>query len=284
MQRLFEFIVRFKEYITLVLLIIMSFSFMTFGNVAKLGGFRALVIGTIGTVQSAFSWIPNPIALQSENSAMRDLNVQLSNEVVKMRRSVIENDKLRSMLDYKKSEYLPLLTAEVIGKTSTEARNYFTLNKGEADGVQDGMNVITDAGLVGIVISTSKHFCLVQIIINRDSRISSRIERTRSEGVLTWDGTEYLQMRNIPKSYDVQAGDNILSSELSNKYVKDIPIGTIIEVTSDGNSLFRKLKVKPHVNFSSLEHVFIILQTPNPERMKLEQELMKRIEKKFGRQ
>lgn len=280
MQRFFEFIVRFKEYITLVILVVMCFSFMSFGNVAKLGGFRSVVIAGIGMIQNAFSWLPNPVALRSENQALRDLNMQLSNEVVKMRQSVIENDKLRAMLEYKKQSSYPLLNAEVVGKTSIESRNYLTLDKGSDAGVEEGMNVITDAGLVGAVIGTSKSFALVQIIVNRDSRISAKIQRTRDDGIVIWEGTENLTMKDIPKSLDVQAGDEVITSEYSNKYLRDIPIGRVTEVTSDGNSLFRKIIIKPAVNFSSLEQVFVVMKQPNPERLALEKQLEQMLRRK----
>ncbi len=256
MQRFLELIVRFKEYITLFALVVMCFSLMSYGNVAQLGGFRSIVIATIGTMQDAFSWIPNPVALKTENQAIRDLNLQLSGEVVKMRQSVIENERLRSMLEYKNKSTLPLLNSEVVGKTSTDTRNYITIDKGSASGVKDGMTVVTDAGLV-----------------NRDSRISAKIQRTHDDGIITWEGTENLVMKNIPKVQDVQAGDIITTSEYSTKYAKDIVIGSVLEVTSEGNSLFRKIIVKPAVSFSSLEQVFVVLQQPDPERLELEKKM-----------
>ncbi|MBL7973625.1 MAG: rod shape-determining protein MreC [Candidatus Kapabacteria bacterium] len=273
MQRFLELIVRFKEYITLFALVVMCFSLMSYGNVAQLGGFRSIVIATIGTMQDAFSWIPNPVALKTENQAIRDLNLQLSGEVVKMRQSVIENERLRSMLEYKNKSTLPLLNSEVVGKTSTDTRNYITIDKGSASGVKDGMTVVTDAGLVGVVIGTSKSYALVQVVLNRDSRISAKIQRTHDDGIITWEGTENLVMKNIPKVQDVQAGDIITTSEYSTKYAKDIVIGSVLEVTSEGNSLFRKIIVKPAVSFSSLEQVFVVLQQPDPERLELEKKM-----------
>jgi len=246
---------------------------MSFGNVAKLGGFRSVVIATIGTMQDAFSWIPNPVALKTENQAIRDLNLQLSNEVVRMRQSVIENERLRSMLDYKGKTNLQLLTAEVVGKTTTDTRNYITIDKGSENGVTEGMNIVTDAGLVGLVIGTSKSYSLVQVALNRDSRISAKIQRTHDDGIVTWEGTENLVLKNVPKVQDVQAGDVIVTSEFSTKYVKDIVIGNVLEVTTEGNSLFRKIVVKPAASFSSLEQVFVVLQQPDPERMELEKKM-----------
>ena len=99
MQRLFEFVVRYRNYITLALLVIISFSLMSVGELSRLGGFRAVVVGSIGWMQSVFAWVPNPVALQSENTALRELNLQLSIESARYRQAMVENATLRNMLE-----------------------------------------------------------------------------------------------------------------------------------------------------------------------------------------
>ncbi len=276
MYRIIEFIVRFKEYVSLSAVVVICFSLMTFGNVAQLGGFRAVVVGGIGWLQSAFSWIPNPVALKSENSALRELNLQLTDERAKIRQALIENDKLRKMLEFKKQTTFPIVTADIVGKTTTEVRNFATLNKGELDGIKEGMTVMTDAGIVGLIIASSKNYSLVRLLINRDSRVAAKVQRSRIDGILVWEGDQTLLMKNIPKSYDVKVGDDVITSEYSNRFPSNIPIGKVTEVRDEANSLFRKILVQPSVNFTSLEQVFVVKMLPNPERVALEKEIEER--------
>lgn len=272
MQRLLEFLYRFKEYSALCGFTFISFIMMNLGNTTELGGYRSIVVGGIGWMQSAFSWIPNPIALKNENAALRELNLQLSDERAKIRQSIIENAKLRKMLEFKKASTVPLISADIVGKTTTEARNYATVNRGEQDGVEVGMPVVTDAGLVGLVVGTSKSYSAIRLLINRESRIAGKIQRSRIDGILIWDGEDALTMKNIPKSYDVQVGDEVNTSSYSNRYPANIKIGTVMETRDDGTSLFRKILVKPAVNFLTLEQVFIMKLMPNPERVILERD------------
>ncbi len=254
---------------------------MSYGSAAKLGGFRSIVIAAIGGVQSAFSWLPNPVALKAENQALRDLNMQLSGEVVRMRQSVIENDKLRSMLDFRKRADYDLQVAEVVGKSASEFRNYVTLDRGTDQGIQEGMTVATDAGLVGIVAAVSRSYALVQVVLNRDSRIAVRNQRTREEGIIVWDGTDNLVMKNIPRSFDIKAGDAVVSSTLSRKYMPDFVVGYVLDIVGDPSSLFRKVVVRPAVNFSSLEQVFVVMKAPDTERLQLEHQVEEKIRKKL---
>lgn len=270
MQKFIQFVVQFKEYITLSALIVMSFSLMTFGNVAQLGGFRTIVVGGIGWLQNVFSFIPNPIALKSENSALRELNLELSTEVTKMRQAALENEKLRRLLALRDQSDYPLVPAEVVGRTTVQLRNYATLSKGAKDGIEQGMIAITDAGLVGIVTSTSENYTLIQLLVDRDMRIAGRLQRTGIDGIVAWEGEQYLVMKNIPKSYDVQAGDLVLTSNFSNKYPADIPLGRVVEVRDDPNALFRRVLLTPTVNFNGLDQVFVVKYKPDEERLSLE--------------
>ncbi|MFM6955437.1 MAG: rod shape-determining protein MreC [Ignavibacteria bacterium] len=272
MRRLLEFLFRFKEYAALCGFTCISLIMMNFGNTTELGGYRSIVVGGIGWMQSAFSWIPNPIALKNENAALRELNLQLSDERAKIRQSIIENAKLRKMLEFKKASTIPLVSADIVGKTTTEARNYATINRGEEDGVEVGMPVVTDAGLVGLIVGTSDDYSVVRLLVNRESRIAGKIQRSRIDGILIWDGEDALTMKNIPKSYDVQVGDEVLTSSYSNRYPSNIKIGTVMETRDDGTSLFRRILVKPAVNFITLEQVFVMKLLPNPERILLERE------------
>lgn len=271
MQHLIHIILQYKNYITLSVLSILCFVMMIFGQSSQLGGFRTIVVGGIGWLQSVFSWIPNPIALETENSALRELNMQLQSEIIGTRQASIENERLRKLLDYRSKVEYTLIPADVVGKTTTQLRNYATINRGEKDGIESGMTIVTDAGIVGIVHSTSDNYSLVQMVFNRDVRVAAKVERSRTDAVIAWEGENFLVMKNVPKSADVQVGDNVVTSEYSNRFPSDLPIGKVVEVRDDeSTSLFRKVVVKPSVDFNTLEQCFVMKFLPNPERAKLE--------------
>lgn len=271
MYRIFDFIVRFREYFVLSVLVIASFVLMSYSNVAQLGGFRTVVVGGIGWLQNVFSWIPNPIALKSENAALRELNLQLSDERAKLRTAIIENEKLRKMLEFKKQPGSPLVAADIVGKTTVEVRNYATLNKGASDGIAEGMPAITEAGLAGVVIGVSDDYSLVRLLINRESRVAGKILRSRIDGILAWEGDEYLVMKNIPKSYDIKPGDEVVTSTYSNRFPPNIAIGKVKMLRDDPGSMFRKVFVEPSVRFPTIEQLFVAKVVPDTQRVKLEQ-------------
>ncbi len=277
MQRFINYIVKFKEYITFASLTVICLALISMGDVSKLGGYRTVIIGTVGWMQEAFAWIPNPGALKSENRAVRELNLRQSAEITRMRHSLIENKRLRQMIEFKSTAEHEVIGAEVIGKNSIEMRNTITLNRGNSEQIAEGMCVRTDAGLVGQVVSASEDYSLVESIFNRNVRISSKIQRTNIDGIVAWEGDEVLLLKNIPTSFDVQVGDVVLTSNFTNKFPKNVPIGQIRRIEIEQGSLFFRIEIEPFVNFSTIEQVFVMKYIPDQQRLDLIQEFEEKL-------
>lgn len=283
MQNFIKIIIKYKEYITYTALVVICLSLISMGEVSKLGGFRTFIIASVGKMQDAFSWIPNPAALRSENEALRELNLQLSSEVIKMRKALIENQRLKNMIALKDTYSFPLIPADVVGKSSIQMRNYITLNRGNNAGIKTGMAVRTDAGLVGVVIATRDKFSFVELLNNRNVRIAAKILRNQIDGLVAWEGGEFLLLKNIPTSFDIEIGDIVATSNYSNKYPFDIPVGKVIKVEKDPGSLFHKIVIEPYAQFNTLEQVYVINFLPNAEILELANEVEEKLlEKKSG--
>ena len=279
-QNIVEFVIKFKEYITFTALVVICLSLISIGNVSEIGGFRASMIVFTAWLQRSVSWIPNPKAIQNENKAIRELNLQLSQEVIKMRAAVAENDRLRKMLNFKDKSVPELIPTEVLGKSAIELRNFLTLNKGRNNGIKRGMAVRTDAGLVGLIIGVSDNYSIVEAINNRNIKVSAKIERTGITGIFTWSGGLYFSLKNIPSSFDVKKGDIVLSSGFSNRYPENVPLGEIIRVEEDNSNVFLRIDIKPFANLESIEECFVINELPDPERLKLIEQMEEIIKEK----
>ena len=277
MLQLFNLIVKFKDYAALTLLAIISLLLISMGDVSKIGGYRAFVVGTIGWLEEAFAWVPNPDALKTENRAVRELNLYLSSELMKSRQALSENKKLREMLDFKQGIDYPVISAEVVGKSTIELREYVTINKGKNEGIRRGMAVRTDAGLAGIVEVVENEYSLIETLNNQQVKISAKIERTGINGILAWGGTKYFNLQNIPKSYDIKVGDELLTSNYSRKYPPGIPIGKVIKVEDDKSTLFHKIYIAPNVSFPTMEQLFVIQYVNDPERLNLIKKMEERL-------
>jgi rod shape-determining protein MreC len=271
-RRLLNFIVLFKEYFVLSVIALISFFLMAVSRSEQVQPLRAIATVIVGTLQSSYNWIPNPFGATESVDELREKNIALSSELSRLRRAKAENDEFRKLLALKPREGWKLLAAEVVGKTSTGDRNMITLSVGENDGVRKGMAVITDAGLVGRVYALSGGFSLIEGLYNRQLRIAVKIARTRVDGILTWDGTDILLVRNVPKALDVQEGDMVVTSEYSSFFPSDVPVGVVTKLEAEPNSLFRRIYIAPFAYPGKLEHVFVVIKDEQLERQKEELE------------
>jgi rod shape-determining protein MreC len=221
-------------------------------------------------MQNEISFIPTYFGLQSENTLLRHMNIELADEAQRLREAKLENLRLHQLLGLKNQLPYQLKAGRVVNKNLSLLRNTLTLDVGSADGIQERMPVVGDGGLVGIVTSVTAHYTTVNILINTDFRVSAKIQRSRVDGIIAWDGKS-LVLKNIPKMRDIQVGDLVSTSEYSNMFPSDIRIGIVGEIHEQANSLFKTITVSSGVDFVKLEEVFVIAFSPRAERIELEQ-------------
>lgn len=275
LERLYNLLLLFKEYAILAGLVILSLLFLSLNDTPQVKRLRTIAAVTLGVVQDQIAFIPRYFRLAEENRILRRMNIDLADEASRLREAKLENLRLRALVGMKQTPTFTFLAANVVNRNLLHLRNTLTLDIGSEDGVADEMPVINDAGLVGVVIATSRYYSVVNILLNTDFRVSARDQRSRVDGILAWDGAE-LQLKNIAKTLDIQIGDPIITSPYSNTHPEGIRIGIVSEVSEEPASLFRRVVVSPSVEFHKLEEVFVLAATPDRDRETLEQRVLER--------
>jgi rod shape-determining protein MreC len=269
MKTLLSYLGNLKEYLIFSALVVISIVLIFQNDNIQIRFIRAFSVNIIGVVQSGFSIIPNVFQLEKENKHLRETNINLSKELSQLKESNLENLRLKQMLEFKQRVNYSIVMGKIIGKTLIQTRNNITLNIGENDSVKTGMPVITDRGLVGRIVATSKNFSIAQILFNKDLKVSGKDQRSRVDGIISWDGEGKLMMKNVSKSADVLVGDVIITSEYSNHFPAGLPIGYVTNVGTVDN-LFKEIKIESFVNFETLEDAFVLKFLSDDERKNLE--------------
>jgi rod shape-determining protein MreC len=270
MQRLLNIILLFKEYFVVALLVVISLLLLSINDNVQIRAIRSYTIGFIGFVQDAVSIIPNILELKRENEILRQLNVNLSDEVNRLREARLENMRLRAMLGMKEKSEFKLVPGDIVGKSLQLLRNTVTLNIGEQDGVKPDMAIISETGLVGKIIAASTHYSVGQLMLNKDFRASAKIQRSRIDGIIAWDGSDAVQLMNVAKTADVKVGDVVTTSEYSSVFPPEIKIGVVSRLAEQPGSLFKVIDVAPVVDFPSIEQIFVVIALADTERVNLD--------------
>jgi rod shape-determining protein MreC len=270
LQRFYDILYEFREYAILIGLVVLSIFLMSLNDNPQIKQIRAISTVVFGVMQEKLSFIPTYFGLKSENELLRHINIELADEAQRLREAKLENLRLRQLLEVKSQLPYTFRAGRVINKNLSLLRNTLTLDVGLADGIQERMPVVSSGGLVGVVTSATKHYSIVNILINTDFRVSAKVQRSRVDGIIAWDGKTFT-LKNIPRMRDVKMGDVITTSEYGNTFPSNIRIGIVNDVREQESSLFKSITITPSVDFVKLEEVFVIVSTPDAERIELEQ-------------
>ena len=170
-----------------------------------------------------------------------------------------ENKKLKELLNLGEtlSDY-DLINASVLN-VSDYLFGEFTINKGFSDGVDKGMAVICNSGLVGIIDSVYSNYSIVKYLDRYSGKISVKVESNDGflYGVLySSNGNFYVD--GISSNVSILEGASVYTSGLSDKFVNGIYIGSVYNVELDNFELSRLLYVKSDVLFNSINYVAVV--------------------------
>jgi rod shape-determining protein MreC len=250
----------------------------------------------LGIVKGALTWVLTPLQdgfqdggeqtsdfwdrwreagrLQQENDELRELVEYLTAENRRYQEIKRENDELRQLLGLQERyPELHLLPAEVIGRDPGSVRQVLRVEWlpliDESIKVQEGMVVISSAGLVGRIIQVYPSAADVLLITDADSAVSAVVQNEdRPTGIVNggWQAGFRLRMRFIPQGDAANVDDWVVSSGLQlppfeeEAFPSGIPIGQILEV-KESPDMHQQAEILPAVDFNHLERVMIVVGT-----------------------
>lgn len=202
--------------------------------------------------------------LLNENAKLKEQVADLTLQNSLQQQEKYELLTLRELykLDSQYAEY-DKVGARIIGRDTGNWYHSFTVDKGSDDGLSVDMNVIAEGGLVGRISDIGPNWAKVVSIISDNSNVSGKVLATGDNLIvsgelrLMQDGViSFSQL--LDSAGAVSIGDKIVTSDISDKYLPNILIGTIQEMNLDANKLTKSGYLVPAVDFEHLDVVLII--------------------------
>ncbi|MBA7716510.1 hypothetical protein ES703_125583 [subsurface metagenome] len=164
--------------------------------------------------------------------------------------------------------------ARVINNSTNKQYNFITLNKGKRHGIQPGMAVICDNGIVGVVKESTENYSSVVSVLNREFFPNAMIKRNRYFGYIEWSGRRYdkVILKEIPVHVEVLSGDTIVTSGHSSIFPEGILIGTV-EKFELAEGIFYDITVDLSTDFKNLTNVLVAKNLIKEEQIQLEEEV-----------
>lgn len=216
------------------------------------------------TISDTWSAIIDYSGLVSEIESLNDENGRLKAEINSYKQLINENVKLREILNFKnRLKDYDFIGGNVIGRNNSYSNDYI-IDLGSRDGIENGMVVIANGGLFGMVTSVSDNWSLISPLTSGSVAASGFVQRTnKNQGIVRGykkdNGKYILKMEYLDIEEDVVVGDSIVTSGLGGIYPANILIGEVISVENDQRNLSKSVFIKSHVNFDYVKELFVIL-------------------------
>jgi rod shape-determining protein MreC len=196
--------------------------------------------------------------VEAENAGLKreldDVKIQLQE-----RRALADRAKgLQALLDLRDRSNLQTTAAEIIAASASPDFRTVTIDKGTLYALQPDMAVIAPGGVVGRIVIPTPRSSKVQLLVDRNAAVGALIERSRAQGVAMGSGDARLRLEYVSESADVVVGDLVVTSGIDGIFPKGFTIGTVDVVEKSGPS-YKRITIKPAVDFSSLEEVLVVL-------------------------
>jgi|TARA_B110000977_G_scaffold20840_1_gene24909 rod shape-determining protein MreC len=272
MQQIIDFIIRKKDVVVYIVLLIFSLALVfnsSYFHKSKI----ILFSNSIANYSTEnFNYLNEYFELKKINSNLLEENLILKNQLEKVNKPTSLDSLTNINFSYK--------NAKVISNNLSSFKNRLVINKGIKDGLKNEMGVINSDGIIGIINSTSKNYSSIMSILNIEIKINAKIKKTSHFGTLEWDGlsTKYLKLNDIPETANIKIGDSIVTGGMSLIFPEGIKIGVISKISSNENQVtsfsiksgnndvfeyesrenYLNIKVKLNTDMSNLNNVYII--------------------------
>lgn len=221
---------------------------------------KGIAWGISGVLRGWYGYVNLLHVRERSHDLLQELNrVRMENEELLQVRA--ENDRLRRLLSITESSpRRTFVGARVIGvRLDPKGLQVVTIDRGAADRIARMMPVVVAQGVVGRVHAVYPHSADVLLLIDRNSSIAARVERSRARAnVRGFGDPDLCKLDYALRSEDMIEGDSLVTSGTDGVFPRGIPVGTVTRVKRTGFGLYQDAKVVPGVAVTKLEEVLVI--------------------------
>ena len=109
-------------------------------------------------------------------------------------------------------------------------------------------------------MEVSDNYSSVMSILNTNSKINAKINKTFHFGTLEWDGNDprILNLNDVPKIANIKIGDSVNTGGMSTIFPENLNIGVISKIDSKMAGNYYDIEVKLTNDMTSARNVYII--------------------------
>ncbi|MDD4637296.1 MAG: rod shape-determining protein MreC, partial [Bacteroidales bacterium] len=176
MDNLINFIVKHGAWILFILLQALCFVMIYNDNPYQ----RSVLLSSgnqiTGSIYKTANIVTGYFYLRSENKEILQKNIELENEVYRLRKALNKQESSSIVYDSTITSPYQTIFGEVIDNSISKTHNCILIDKGSKDGIKKEMGVINQNGIVGIVSMVSENYSIAISLLNAKLHISCKVK------------------------------------------------------------------------------------------------------------
>jgi rod shape-determining protein MreC len=204
------------------------------------------------------------VQLQRENDALRERQLQAARDLMTLDALTAENAHLRRLMEARERLPRKSTLAEILYAGRDPFSRKVIIDKGAKDGLQPGLPVVDDVGIIGQVTRAYPLLAEVTLLTDKDQAIPVQVVRNGLRGVAygAGDGAT-LDLRFMAANADILNADELVTSGIDGTYPPGIPVARVARIERDAAYAFAKIACVPTAGTAQHGQVLVLGRDAN---------------------
>ncbi|MER1968700.1 rod shape-determining protein MreC [Castellaniella sp. GW247-6E4] len=221
--------------------------------------FQRLALAPRDAMDYIDSWSHAAALARDEQDALRRQHIEMAQLSTHAAQLAAENEQLRRLLNISEEISQHSVAVEVFYVPPNFFSHRLVFNKGTRDGIQPGMPVIDEGGVVGQIIRVTPYSSEAALLI--DDQVSIPVQVLRNGLRLIAFGSNEagkIEVRYLTASADVHEGDTLVTSGIGGLFPAGLPVGRIEKVDRDPGTGFAMAIAQPLSHPERYRHFLVL--------------------------
>ncbi len=234
--------------------------------------FQRLMLAPRDALEHVKSWADAAALARTEKEALQRQRIELAQISTHAAQLATENAQLRRLLNVADAVVQPSVAVEVFYEPPNAFAHHLVFNKGTSSGIQPGMPVIDEGGIVGQIVRVTPFTSEAALLT--DDKLSIPVQALRNGLRLIAFGGNVsgkVEVRYLPANVDLEPGDTLVTSGVGGLFPAGLPVAKVDGVEHDSATGFA-LAVATPLSHPERHRHFLVLRV-DVSSMEFSQEL-----------
>jgi rod shape-determining protein MreC len=202
--------------------------------------------------------------LQKQVHDLKSQQVVAAQAMQEAQLQMAENAHLRKLMGARAHLPVTSMMSEILYDARDPSTRKVVLDRGTRQGVQLGLPVIDNAGVVGQVTRVFPFTSEVTLLTDKEQAIPVQVLRNGLRSVAYGRGQSgLLDLRFMAPNADIQVGDVLITSGMDGVYPPGLAVAKVVQVESSAAGAFGRVVCQPLAGIDRNRQLLILMSRPD---------------------